>query len=109
MGGKRDEHYDYVTLKVRLEKISNDDIKALEEQVNGKNAVLCRIQKIIPLLDIQTITGHLSLKSIEDILNRDPMDTLRETFVIKHNKEMNEQQEAMLADLINGIKNETND
>ena len=109
VNGKRDEHYDYVTLKVRMEKISNDDIKALEEQVNGKNAVLCRIQKIIPLLDIQTITGHQSLKSIEDILNRDPMDTLRETFVIKHNKEMNEQQEAMLADLINGIKNETND
>lgn len=109
VNGKRDEHYDYVMLKVRLEKISNDDIKALEEQVNGKNAVLCRIQKIIPQLDIQTITGHQALKSIEDILNRDPMDTLRETFVIKHNVEMSEHQEAMLADLINGIKNETTD
>ncbi len=109
VNGKRDEHYDYVTLKVRLEKISNDDIKALEEQVNGKNAVLCRIQKIIPQLDIQTIAGHQSLKSIDDILNRDPMDTLREAFVIKYNTEMSEQQEAMLADLMNGIKNETTD
>ena len=94
---------------MRLEKISNDDIKALEEQVNGKNAVLCRIQKIIPQLDIQTIAGHQKLKSIDDILNRDPMDTLRETFVIKYNTEMSEQQEAMLADLMNGIKNETTD
>ena len=109
VNGKRDEHYDYVTLKVRLEKISNDDIKALEEQVNGKNAVLCRIQKIIPQLDIQTIAGHQKLKSIDDILNRDPMDTLREAFVIKYNTEMSEQQEAMLADLMNGIKNETTD
>ncbi len=109
INGERDEHFDYVTLKVRLEKISNDDIKALEDLVNGKNAVLCKIQKIIPMVDIQTITGQHSLKSIEDILNRDPMDTLREAFFIKHNAEMNEQQEAMLSELISGIKNESND
>ena len=61
------------------------------------------------MVDIQTITGQHSLKSIEDILNRDPMDTLREAFFIKHNAEMNEQQEAMLSELISGIKNESND
>ena len=107
--GQLDEHFYYVTLKVRLEKISNDDIKALEDQVNEKNAVLCRILKIIPLMDIQPIAGQESLRSIEDILNRDPMDTLREAFVFQHHKEMNERQEAMLTELINGIKNETND
>lgn len=109
VNGQLDEHFYYVTLKVRLEKISNDDIKALEDLVNEKNAVLCRIQKIIPLMDIQPIAGQESLRSIEDILNRDAMDTLREAFVIQHHKEMNEQQEAMLTELINGIKNETND
>ncbi len=107
--GERDEHFDYVTLKVKLEKISNDDIKALENLVDEKNAVLCKIQKIIPMTDIQTITGQQSLKSIDDILNRDPMDTLKEAFFIKHSAEMNEQQEAMLVELINGIKNESND
>ena len=109
VNGQLDEHFYYVTLKVRLEKISNDDIKALEDLVNEKNAVLCRIQKIIPLMDIQPIAGQESLRSIEDILNRDAMDTLREAFVIQHHKEMNERQEAMLTELINGIKNETND
>ena len=109
VNGQLDEHFYYVTLKVRLEKISNDDIKALEDLVNEKNAVLCRIQKIIPLMDIQPIAGQESLRSIEDILNRDAMDTLREAFVIQHHKVMNEQQEAMLTELINGIKNETND
>ena len=107
--GARDEHFDYVTLKVKLEKISTDDIKALEDKVNEKNAVLCKIQKIIPQMGLQTISGNHSLKSIEDILNRDPMDTLREAFIIKHNVEMNEQQEAMLSELISGIKNESND
>ena len=107
--GKTDEHADYVTLKVRQDRVSNEDIKELQDKVEGKNAVLCKIQRIIPQIDIQTLTTKQSLKSIEDILNRDPMETLREAFVIKHNTEMNEQQEAMLAKLINGIKNVTND
>lgn len=109
VNGKLGEDFDYVTLKVKLEKISNDDIKALEDLVNAKNAVLCRIQKIIPQLDTKTISGEQSLKSIEDIINRNPMDTLREAFFIKHNVEMNEQQETMLSDIISTIKNEEND
>ncbi len=109
MNGERDEHSDYVTLKVKLDKMSNDDIKALEQQVNSKNAVLCKIQKIIPQLDIQTITDHQSLKSIDDILNRDPMDTLKEAFAIKHNAEMNERQVAMLTELLSSINNQPNE
>ena len=109
VNGERDEHFDYVALRVKLEKMSNDDIKALEDHVNEKNAVLCKIQKVIPQMDIQTIISQQKLKSIEDILNRDPMDTLREAFVIKHNTEMNEKQEAMLSELLSGIKNESND
>ena len=49
------------------------------------------------------------LASIDDILNRAPMDTLKEAFLIRHNAAMSEQQEAMLQDLLNGIKNETTD
>jgi len=107
--GTFDDTFDYVTLKVKLDKMSNDDIKALEQQVNDKNAVLCKIQKIIPQLDIQTITGQQRLMSIDDILNRDPMETLKEAFAIKHNAEMNERQEAMLTELLHAIKNETDD
>ena len=109
VNGKLGEDFDYVTLKVKLEKISNDEIKALEDLVNAKNAVLCRIQKIIPQLDIKTFGGKQSLKSIDDIINRNPMDTLREAFYIKHNVNMNEQQETMLSDIISAIKNEAND
>lgn len=104
-----DEHADYVTLKVKQDKVSNDEIKALQDKVDEKNAVLCKIQRVIPQIDLQTITNPQSLKSIDDILDRDPMDTLREAFIIKHGTEMNEQQEALLSELISGIKNETND
>ena len=68
-----------------------------------KNAVLCKIQKIIPELDIATISGLQHLQSIDDILNRNPLDTLKETFVVKNGKEMTDHQEKMLADLLNSL------
>jgi exonuclease SbcD len=107
--GNLSKNFDYVVLKVKQDKVNNDDIKALENLVSSKDAVLCKIQRIIPQLDLTTISEGEKLASIDDILNRDPMDTLREAFAIKHNVEMNEQQEALLDDLLNGIKNETVD
>ena len=107
--GKLSENFDYVVLKVKQDKVNNDDIKELENLVNSKNAVLCKIQKIVSQLDLATISEGEKLASIEDILNRNPMDTLREAFAIKHNAEMSEQQEVLLQDLLKGIKNETID
>lgn len=107
--GTLSESFDYVVLKVKQEKVNNDDIKELEDLVNVKDAVLCKIQKIVPQLDLATISEGERLASIDDILNRNPMDTLREAFAIKHNEEMSERQEALLQDLLNGIKNETVD
>lgn len=104
-----DDAFDYVVLKVKQDKVNNDDIKELENLVNSKNAVLCKIQKIVPLLELSTIGGDQKLVSIEDILNRNPMETLKEAFVIKHKVEMSGQQKALLQELLDGIKNETTD
>ena len=98
-----------MVLKVKQDKVNNDDIKELENLVNSKNAVLCKILKIVPLLDLSTIDGGQKLASIDDILNRDPMDTLKEAFAIKHKMEMSDQQESLLQELLDGIKNETTD
>lgn len=94
------DHFDYVMLKVKQEKLSNDDIKELEKLVNEKDAVLCKIQRIIPQLDLSTIQGSQHITSIEDIINRPPLDTLKEAFAIRHNAPMNERQEKMLSDLL---------
>lgn len=104
--GKLDDEFVYLVLKVKLDKVKNDDIKELENYVGTKNAVLCKIQKIIPQIDVKTITGASHISSVDDILNRDPMDTLKETFMVKHKREMSERQESMLKDLIKGIVNE---
>ena len=100
---KLDDNFVYLVLKVTLEKVNNDAIKELEALIGTKNAVLCKIQKIIPELDIATVSGSQHLQSIDDILNRDPLDTLKETFVVKNGKEMTDHQEKMLTDLLNSL------
>ena len=107
--GELSGHFDYVMLKVKQEKLSNDDIKELEKLVNEKDAVLCKIQRIIPQLDLSTIQGSERITSIEDIVNRPPLDTLKEAFAIKHNAPMNERQEKMLSELLMNLDNETSD
>ena len=105
--GKLSETYDYVLLKVRMDKVNNDAIREMEDLFNTKDAVLCKTQKVIESMDLSTIRGNQQLTSIDDILNRDPMDTLVEAFAIKHNAEMSEQQKQMLREIINSCKIET--
>ena len=109
MDGQLDDDFCYVVLKVKLEKVDTEEIRELEEAMNAKNAKLCKIQKIVPQINVATLSGAKKLKSIDDILNRDPMETLKEAFVIQHDVEMNERQEALLTDLLNSIKHESND
>lgn len=104
--GKLSDSFEYVVIRVKMEKVNNDLIKELEALVNSKDAVLCRIQKIIPSLSVNTVLGNKSLVSIEDILERDPMEALAEAFVVKHQSEMNERQSDMLKDIVTGIRNQ---
>lgn len=97
--GKLDDDFEYVLLKVKIDKVNNDEIKELEALFGEKNAVLCRIQKIIPTINITTINGNHLVTSIDDILNRDPLETLKEAFMAKHTSKMTTEQEQMLREI----------
>lgn len=101
-----DDDFVYVAVKVKQEKINNDDIKEIESIIGTKNAVLCKIQKMIPMQDLSTITGDEQIEVIDDIIDRDPLDTLKEAFAIKHNTEMSERQMNMLKALLESINKE---
>ena len=103
-GSKPGDDFVYLMLKVRMERPNNDDIQKLEAIAAKKNAVLCKIQKVIPTIDLNTIAGNEKITTIDDIINRDPFDTLKETFKIQNNREMSEKQERMVADLLESIK-----
>ncbi len=109
ISGQLDDSYPYVLLKVKLDKINSDEIKALETLFLTKNAVLCKMQKILPEIDLATIAGAQQITSIDDIFDRDPLDTIKETFAITKRKEMTPSQEQMLSDLLNSIKEENKD
>jgi len=97
--------FEYVRLRVKIEKASSEDIKNLEDLVSAKDAVLCKTQKINTAIDVNTIVGNQKIASIEDIVSRDPLETLKEAFVIEHNSEMSDHQEGMLKELLAGINN----
>ena len=71
-----------------------------------KNAVLCRLQLVTPDLDLSSLSADKPLSTIDDVLHRDPMEALRESFLVKHRLPMSERQEALLARIINKVKND---
>lgn len=106
---KPDETAPYVVLKVRTKDFNKDQLKELEDLVRTKNAILCKMQKIVEGFDVATVTGEQHLTSIDDILNRDPMAALSECFSAKHKTNLNERQEALLRNMLLSMKDETED
>ena len=104
--GKLTGKFSYLLLKVKQEKVNNDEIKELEDLLRFKDVVLCKIQKIVPMLDISEFTSDHKINNIDDVLKRDPLETLKETFLIMHKREMSPHQEEMLEDLLKSLKAE---
>lgn len=106
---KLGDDFEYLVIKVKQNIINNDEIKELEEIINSKNVVLCKIQKVIEQIEVHTISGSQKITSIDDILNRNPIETLKECFYLMHGSEMTNRQEALLNELIKDVKSEIND
>ena len=104
--GETDSNFEYILLKVKQEKVNNDEIKELESLIETKNIVLCKIQKIIPVQELIINDGEKQIKSVDDILNRDPLETLKDSFIAEHRREMSETQEKMLKALLESINEE---
>lgn len=107
--GKLGDDFEYLVVKVKQNIINNDEIKELEEIINRKNVVLCKIQKVIEQIDVHTISGSQKITCIDDILNRNPIETLKECFYLMCGSEMTDRQEALLNELIKDVKSEIND
>ena len=107
--GTLSDTFEYVMIKAKIDILNNDEIKKLEELIKKKDAVLCKIQKAITGIDLTTISGDESIVSVDDILNRDPLDTLKETYAAIHKTEMSEHQIAMLKELLSDISDKESD
>lgn len=101
--GALSDDFEYLLMRVSLDKVDNDVISDLEEAVKNKDVVLCKIEKVMPTLNVANITDSERFESIDDIINRDPMEALKETFAVINKCEMSEHQEYMLRKLINKV------
>ena len=102
--GRLSGNFEYLVLRVQQDRINNDAVKDLESFIETKDAVLCKMQKISTQIDIHTLTDHQQLRSVDDILNRDPMEALKECFLIRQQKELNPNQLQILEEIINNVK-----
>ena len=107
--GTLSDDFEYLVIKTKIDNLNNDEIVKLEELVRTKDAVLCKIQKTLTSIDMKTIVGDESILSVDDILNRNPLDTLKEAYAVIHKAEMSEHQIEMLQELLNGITDEESD
>ena len=101
--GKLSDRFMYLLLKVKQDRVNNDEIKALEALLEKKDVVLCKIQKVVPILEISEFTSARKIENIEDVLSRDPLETLKETFIVINKKEMSPHQEEMLENLLKSM------
>ncbi len=101
--GELSDDFEYLLMRVSLDKVDNDVISDLENAVKNKDVVLCKIEKVMPALNVANITDSARFESIDDIINRDPMEALKETFAVINKCEMSEHQEEMLKKLINKL------
>lgn len=102
IGDKPDENSVYLEILLQKDKSGSEDRAEIEALVNQKNAVICTWKVVHEDVDISTIIDDANLQSIDDVLNRNPMDALKEAFMLENkNKEMNDRQLSMLEEVIN--------
>lgn len=99
-----DENAVYVALCVTHGKISADDIATAERHVAQRNAILCKIQKLMPPVDIDTEAGSVNPVSIDDIINLDPVEVLAKAFALKHGTPLSQRQRDMLTEIADNAK-----
>lgn len=105
-GTTPDENAVYLELKVTMDNVSNEMVRELEDAVKGYNAILCKIQKVLPTVEVENMVSSTTYHSVDEIINRDAMDVLRESFKVKYQRELSASQEALLQNVLLRIRKE---
>ena len=93
--GNLTDNFDYVAVKVVMKNNNADIVNEIERLFEDKDAVLCKLTRIMPGINNVTLKNETIL-SVDDILERKPMDILEEAYSIKHNRELSDSERALL-------------
>lgn len=90
----------YVRLHIKKEKIADDRRRELENMVESLDAVLCAVDEVSENAVSSVVEGLGELRKIDDILERNPLDSLREAFLLRHDKELSPRQVEIVSRLL---------
>lgn len=102
--GQLDETSVYLELKLESSSVTPSDRSEIEQLVAKKNAVLCRIEQVLPDCGVTAMEGGRKFASVDDVLERDPMEAISECFVATRGHEPSEEQKRLVTDIINKVK-----
>ena len=87
----------YLDLRLKTDRLNPEDRTTIMAAVERKDAIVCHLQPVLPTVDVAAIARPERFRSVDDVLNRDPKEAVRECFEIMMNgREMNERQLGML-------------
>lgn len=101
-GDTPSEDAPFVMLYLYQPKVNADRKRELEDLIATKNAVLCGTQCVTEAA-VSTLSGNENLRTVSDILERDPMDTLEEAYRMRHEQDMPDHRRALLTDLLENL------
>ncbi len=100
------DHACYLELKFESAAVKADDRATIERALDGKDAIISRLMQVLPQLQVEAMAASDTFASLDDVLNRDPMEALKECFEVINGATLNEHQQQLLAEV---VKNVTND
>lgn len=102
--GQLDDESVYLEIKLESSAVKPEERSEIEQLVAKKNAVLCRIEQVLPDCAVASVEGERQFTSVDDVLERDPMEAISECFVAMKGHELSEEQKRLVTDIINKVK-----
>ena len=96
----------YLELKLESTQVKADDRTDIDRALEDKDAIICRLHRVLPQLQVEAMAASDSFSSLDDVLRRDPIEALKECFEVINKVPVNEHQQQLLTEV---IKNAIND
>lgn len=103
VGDKLSDHSVYLELKLESLNVSNDDRSEITKLVETKDAVICHIEHVLPECAVSSVNNEQRFMSVDEVLNRDPMEAIAECFVAVKGHELTDEQRGLVADAIKDV------
>lgn len=105
---KPSEHCVYLELKLKSDNVQAEVVQKLHDTVERKDAIICRMEKVMPDIEIRSMNGEEVFNTVDAIIKRDPMDALEECFEIKNGKgSLGERRRQLLEQVVRACASET--